>query len=200
MTTYGSIPLCRTWFLKGTQKIPAAARHYWLRSKFWISTVSMSWLTNVQKLSSKAVLDMESTLDEHISNYLRTLDGKIDSTSSRAIRVNLSQDIPHLTLDIITNLCLGESFRCVENEKDQYGFLDTPKRSMVYHQYISVLLERTKLLLYIGKVSFFRSLLFPNANSSDGIGRVMLVSFKHLEPLREMSLLNSDQVTRKTVE
>ncbi|KAF2179608.1 cytochrome P450 [Zopfia rhizophila CBS 207.26] len=132
-------------------------------------------------LSGKDVLDMEPTVDEHIGEYLRMLDEKSASANGNAIKLDLSQSIPHLTLDIITHLCLGESFQCIENENDRYGFLDALNCGMIFQQYISVLLEATNLLLYLGKLPFVRSRLFPNVNSSDGIGRVMLVIRKAVE-------------------
>lgn len=105
------------------------------------------------------------------------IEAKYTSSQESSVVLDLAESLPLLTLDIISHLCLGESFHCVRNEKDQYGFLDALKTGMVAQQYISVLLEIKSFLFWIGKFSFVRSNLFPNISDTAGIGRVMMVCF-----------------------
>ncbi|KAF1951801.1 cytochrome P450 [Byssothecium circinans] len=71
-------------------------------------------------LSGKDIIDVEAIIDEHV--------------------------IPFLTLDIISRLCLGNSFHCLEADNDQYGLLDALHSGMVAQQYLATLLEFKDLL------------------------------------------------------
>lgn len=118
---------------------------------------------------------MEAAVDEELHLWMRILEAKQSTFNNRAIRVDLSQSIPFLTLDIITRLCLGESFQCLEADEDQYGFLDALQSGMVAQQYLATFLELKDLLFFVAKPAYIRARLFPNTNNPNGLGRVMKV-------------------------
>jgi hypothetical protein len=118
---------------------------------------------------------VEAVVDEHLYQWMRILETKQSISNNKAIKVDLSRCIPFLTLDIITRLCLGESFQCLEADEDQYGFLDAMQSGMVAQQYLATLLELKDLLFFVAKPASVRSRLFPNTNNPNGFGRVMKV-------------------------
>ena len=122
-------------------------------------------------------MSIEPSIDDHVREWIGILDDKYTSTNQREVRLDLSHSLSFLALDIITHLCLGESFRCLENNADQYGFLAEVQAGVIFQQYISVLLEIKDFLFFVAGFSFIRSRLFPSTNDKTGIGRVMLVSF-----------------------
>ncbi|KAF7865203.1 hypothetical protein EAF04_006180 [Stromatinia cepivora] len=87
--------------------------------------------------------------------------------------MGLSKGLTSLTLDIITELCLGEPFHCLDKTTDPYGFFEALQTGVITQQYISVLLELKNLLFFLGRCDFIRSRIFPNRNDEMGIGRVM---------------------------
>ncbi|KAF2115745.1 cytochrome P450 [Lophiotrema nucula] len=124
-------------------------------------------------LSGKDICSVETIVDDHIQGWMRILNTKQSTFDEKVVKVDLSQAIPFLTLDIIAHLCLGASFRCLETDTDQYGFLDALQTGMIAQPYLGSLLELKKLLFTVGRPAFIRSRLFPNANNPKGLGRVM---------------------------
>lgn len=114
-------------------------------------------------------------MEEHIHEWIEILNAKYVSAEDKPVILDLSQSLPFLALDIISHLCLGESFNCIRNEKDQYGFLEALETGVVAQQYLSVLLELKSFLFWLGEFPVIRSYLFPNMNNPTGIGRVMQV-------------------------
>lgn len=118
---------------------------------------------------------MEAMVNEHIRKWISKLHDKKASMNRWEIQEDLSHSLPFLTLDIITHLCLGNSFDCLEKDADPYGFLAAMQSGAVAQQYLSSLLEIKSFLFFLSGFSFIRSQLFPNLNDKAGIGRVMMV-------------------------
>lgn len=108
--------------------------------------------------------------------WIRDLHTKQSRLDNKALEVDLAQSIPFLTLDIISHLCLGESFKCLETNTDQYGFLDALQSGMVAQPYLATLLELKNLLFALGKSKSIRARLFPNTGNQTGLGKVMQVN------------------------
>lgn len=134
-----------------------------------------SWMLIIYIQLSGKETPLEPTIDAHISFWLQLLSHKYTSSESSSPALNLSLHIPFLTLDIITELCLSESFNCIENECDKYGFLAALQTGMIAQGYISSLLEVKDFLFWIGRFGWVKERLFPNVKDKDGIGRVMSV-------------------------
>lgn len=132
---------------------------------------------------------MEATIDKCVRKWIGILDNKYTSTNDREVNLNLSQSLPLLTLDIMTDLCLGESFRCLEKGSEQYDFLEALQTGMVAQHYISVLPELKNLLFFVGRIPFIRSRIFPNTKDKTGIGRVMQVCLQSWVVVTEKQLL-----------
>ncbi|KAJ8069260.1 hypothetical protein OCU04_002923 [Sclerotinia nivalis] len=117
--------------------------------------------------------DLELIIKKHVSRWIGILDNKYTSANDRHVTVDLSKGLTFLTLDIITELCLGEPFYCLDKTTDPYGFLEALQTGVITQQYISVLLELKDFLFFLGRFDFIRSRIFPNKNDETGIGRVM---------------------------
>ncbi|EAT84211.1 hypothetical protein HBI56_108720 [Parastagonospora nodorum] len=126
-------------------------------------------------LSGKDVAGAESVVDMHIGDWMRTLFIKSDMKGEGNIEINLSKVAPFLSLDIITHLCLGQSFNNVKSDSDNYGLLEALSTGMIAQQYIASLLELKTALFWLGSLPYLRGRLFPTTKSPTGIGQVMRI-------------------------
>jgi hypothetical protein len=140
------------------------------------SAVLCNLHTNSIQLSGNDIENVESTVAAYITQFLGLIESKIESAQDKTARLDLSNTIPLLTLDMIAHLCLGESFDSIQRETDSFELFKALNVGMLIQQYIAVLTEATKVLLTVGKLPWFRTRLFPKGSNSNGIGRVMLVS------------------------
>jgi hypothetical protein len=111
----------------------------------------------------------------HIGDWMRTLSMKNDTKEQSDLKINLSKVAPFLSLDIITHLCLGQSFNNMKSDSDNYGLLEALSTGMVAQQYIASVLELKTALFWLGSLPYLRNRLFPKAKSPTGIGQVMRV-------------------------
>jgi hypothetical protein len=140
------------------------------------SAVLCNLHTNSIQLSGNDIENVESTVAAYITQFLGLIESKIESAQDKTARLDLSNTIPLLTLDMIAHLCIGESFDSIQRETDSFELFKALNVGMLIQQYIAVLTEATKVLLTVGKLPWFRTRLFPKGSNSNGIGRVMLVS------------------------
>ena len=126
--------------------------------------------------AGQGIDDVEPTIDEHILNWIRCIDAHClaQRRSSRAF--DIGKSIQFLTVDLITQLCLGEAFGCVDSNRDQFDFLATVRTGSAISQHFSVLLEVNRLLFYLTKIPFLRRLLVPSVKDKTGVGKIMGVS------------------------
>ncbi|MCJ1258853.1 hypothetical protein MMC24_006687 [Lignoscripta atroalba] len=123
--------------------------------------------------AGQGIDDVEPTIDEHILNWIRCIDAHClaQRRSSRAF--DIGKSIQFLTVDLITQLCLGEAFGCVDSNRDQFDFLATVRTGSAISQHFSVLLEVNRLLFYLTKIPFLRRLLVPSVKDKTGVGKIM---------------------------
>ncbi|KAF2828616.1 cytochrome P450 [Ophiobolus disseminans] len=95
--------------------------------------------------------------------------------SKSEFRLNLSKVLPYLSMDIITHICIDESFGNVMTDTDQYELLKTLTTAMVVQQYRASLPELNTLLLWIGRLPMLRDVMYPSANSPGGLGQLMQI-------------------------
>jgi hypothetical protein len=116
---------------------------------------------------------MEPVVDEHIKDWIAMISNKYSSNDYEMKSLDLSTSIPYLTVDLISRLCLGESFGCTEKQEDNLGFIKAMRVGMILQQYTSVLLEANTCLSTLGKLFFLRPFIYPTHKNSVGIGKTM---------------------------
>lgn len=117
-----------------------------------------------------------SNIPGHLGELMRSIDHKIDAAGCRVARVNLSEVTPLLTLDIKTQLCLGDTPEGYDCDRDNRDFLEALNFRMRIQPYMATVTETSAGLLWLDKIPWLRRFLFPNAHSSDGFGRLMRIS------------------------
>lgn len=117
--------------------------------------------------------NMEILIDDHICRWLERIRdlGLPHQGSPKAF--DIGKSIQYLTVDIISHLCLGEEFGCVENDSDRYNFLGAVETGTIASVYLSVLGELRGLLSFLMTMPLMHRLLVPSVKDKDGIGRVM---------------------------
>lgn len=65
------------------------------------------------------------------------------------------------TADVITWLCLGKAFGCIENARDQYGFLEAVRIGSAVSQQFWVMHEINRLLFHLTKIPSMRRRIVP---------------------------------------
>jgi hypothetical protein len=125
---------------------------------------------------------LEATMDEHIRSWIQLIDNKYISEGDKTTKFDLSRSIPFLNVDLMSHLCLGKSFGCIENDTDMYKFLYSIRTGMIAQQCMSILSEVTGFLHALAGNSFLRKFMtvFPAPCHEEGIGRVMRVSLATL--------------------
>ncbi|KAL9121435.1 MAG: hypothetical protein Q9187_002005 [Circinaria calcarea] len=131
--------------------------------------------------TGKGVDDIEQIVDEHLLDWVRRIDTFWVSQPSSSKVFDIGKRIQFLTVDLITHLCLGEAFGCIESDSDKFDFLSTVQAGSVISQQLSVLLEFNSLLFYLSKIPVFRRLLVPSADDKRGIGKIMGVIRKAVD-------------------
>lgn len=120
--------------------------------------------------------NMEIQIDDHICRWLERIGDLGLSHQGNPKAFDIGKSIQYLTVDIISHLCLGEEFGCVENDSDRYDFLGAVETGTIASLYLSVLGELRGLLSFLTTIPFMHRLLVPSVKDKDGIGRVMGVS------------------------
>ena len=116
---------------------------------------------------------MEPAVDDIIVTWIQHLEKQWSSKSGRIRDFDMGKRIQFLAVDITTKLCLGESFKCIEEDRDQYSFLETVKNATPISLQLSLFPEITKTIYHLSKLSPIRWLLVPSAKDRGGIGSVM---------------------------
>lgn len=124
-------------------------------------------------LAGKGISNMEPVVDEHIKDWISMIWDKYSSNDYELRSLDLSTSIPYLTVDLISRLCLGESFGCTEEQEDKLGFIQAMRAGMILQQYTSVLLEANTCLAMLGKTFLFRPFIYPTHKDSVGVGKTM---------------------------
>ncbi|KAH7077714.1 hypothetical protein BKA63DRAFT_489262 [Paraphoma chrysanthemicola] len=126
-------------------------------------------------ISGKDVPSMEHEIDFHVGNWLQTLNEKSQALYHGDLTIDLSRTLPFLSMDIITHICLGETFGDVQSDTDRYGLLEELSSGMVAQQYIASLLGVTRCLFWLGTLTILRAKLFFSEKQPTGLGQVMLI-------------------------
>ena len=118
---------------------------------------------------------MEPIIDQVVLHWLRQI-ADVRKTELMSSQFDIGRRIQYLTVYIISKLCLGQSFQCIENDKDQYDFLKTVKQATSISLQFTVLPKIPKLVFYLTKTPLFRRILVPSKTEEAGMGKIMVVS------------------------
>lgn len=125
---------------------------------------------------------MEPLIDERLLDWLRRVDSIWTSEPENLKSFDIGKRIQFLTVDIITELCLGTVLGCVASDSDKYDFLATVERGNKVCQHFSVLLELNSLMYCLATIPLLGPLIVPKPTDSAGVGRIMGVSLLLLSP------------------
>lgn len=123
--------------------------------------------------ASKDIKDTELIIDKLLYHWLRRIDHVSRSQPGESRAFDIGRRIRFLTVDLITRLCLGEAFGCIEDDCDQYGFLEAVQIGSAVSQQFWVIHEISRLLFYLTKIPFMRRRIVPSPNDSEGLGKVI---------------------------
>lgn len=142
---------------------------------------------------------MEPTIDERILDWILRAESSCTSNQGPPISFDIGKRIQFLTVDIITQICLGTALGCVASDSDKHEFLETVERGNKICQHLSVLLELNSLIYYLTMIPLLGPLIVSKPTDSQGVGRIMGVGFLllRLQWKRELIFI---QITRRAVE
>ncbi|KAI4278019.1 MAG: hypothetical protein LQ337_001348 [Flavoplaca oasis] len=123
--------------------------------------------------AGKGIQDIQSAVDQIVGNWIQCLREGWSSTPRQARDFDIGKRIQFLAVDITTKLCLGESFRCIEEDRDQHAFLDTVRTATPVSLQLSLFPAFTKALYHLIKVVPIHHFVVPSAEDKSGIGTVM---------------------------
>ena len=138
--------------------------------------VSDAGLTTENKFTSRNIGNLEPMIDERLLDWLRRADHHWTSDSQKYTAFDIGKRIQFLTVDIITQICLGTELGCVSTDSDRYDFLAIVQRGNAVCQHFSVLLEFNSLMYYLAKVPVIGAMIIPRPGDKSGVGRIMGVS------------------------
>lgn len=116
---------------------------------------------------------MEPIIDRRLLDWLRRVDSVWTSEPTKLRSFDIGKRIQFLTVDIITELCLGTALGCVASDSDKHDFLETVQQGNTVCQHFSVLLELNSLLYYLTKLPLLGPLLVSKPTDRAGVGRIM---------------------------
>ncbi|KAL6713086.1 hypothetical protein ACLMJK_009207 [Lecanora helva] len=116
---------------------------------------------------------IEGTIDRHVLLWLDKIKENWISDPGELKVFDIGKRIHYLTVDIITELCLGEPLGYVKNDGDTYGLMSMIKKGNMVCQQFSVIHELNTLFFVLARIPFIRTLLLPSATDRNGLGKVM---------------------------
>ncbi|KAL8674088.1 MAG: hypothetical protein Q9168_001483 [Polycauliona sp. 1 TL-2023] len=123
--------------------------------------------------AGKDIQDPQAAVDDVILTWIQHLRKQRSSVPGQARGFDIGRRIQFLTVDVTTKLCLGESFGCIEADRDQHAFLETVKDATPISLQLSLFPELTKMMYHLAKLTPLRRFLVPSAADIGGIGTVM---------------------------
>lgn len=119
---------------------------------------------------------MQPAMDKILLAWIRDLERNWSCQAAQAKDVDIGKRIQFLTVDIITQLCLGDSFRCTEDDVDQHDFLETVKMATPISLQMSTFPELATIMRYLTQFPPLHRLLVPSAEDKGGLGKTIGVS------------------------
>ncbi|KAI4174653.1 MAG: hypothetical protein LQ346_008214 [Caloplaca aetnensis] len=123
--------------------------------------------------AGKGIKDMQPAMDKILLAWIRDLERNWSCQAAQAKDVDIGKRIQFLTVDIITQLCLGDSFRCTEDDVDQHDFLETVKMATPISLQMSTFPELATIMRYLTQFPPLHRLLVPSAEDKGGLGKTI---------------------------
>ncbi len=120
--------------------------------------------------------DMQPAMEKILLTWLRDLERNWSCQAAPAKDVDIGKRIQFLTVNIIIQLCLGDSFKCTEDDVDRHDFLETVKFATLISLQMSTFPELATILRYLTQCPPLHRLLVPSAEDRAGLGRMIGVS------------------------
>ena len=133
-------------------------------------------LTRENKFTSRHMGFLEPMIDERLLDWLQRAHRSWTSDSRKYIAFDIGKRIQFLTVDIITQICLGKELGCVSIDSDKYDFLAIVERGYAVSQHFSVLLEWNSFVYYLTKIPIISDMIIPRPGEKSGVSRIMGVS------------------------
>ena len=128
-------------------------------------------------------------IDQRCVDFCQRLKSNIKSQPNHTLKIDAGKQLEYLSLDIITKACLGHELGCVAINNDKHGFLNTVESGQTMCEQLAILPEITKLLSWLTRIPFIKSLVTPNCKDSTGPGRIMGVCSSCSLPKAELTFL-----------
>lgn len=138
-------------------------------------------LTEENKFAGSSIVNVESVIDERLLDWLCRVHRSWVSEAEEYVPFDIGKRIQYLTVDIITQVCLGKEVRCVTTDSDRYDFLaNRPARQCILPAFLSVFLEMNKVMSCLTKIPIIGPMVIPGPSDKSGVGRIMRASFQDL--------------------
>lgn len=116
---------------------------------------------------------MEPLIDERMLEFIELARSRWRSEIEEPQSFDIGKRLQYLTVDIITQICLGKQLGCLFTDCDQHDFLATIRQANAVGQHFSVLHELSTLLSLLTKMPLVRPTINPKYTDLSGVGRIM---------------------------
>ena len=136
--------------------------------------------------SGRGVEDAEPIVDHFLQNWIAQISEQWASEPGTTKPFNIGRRIEYLTVDIISRICLGKEFGCVESDEDKFGFLQAVEVGTKASLPTSIFQELQTFYQLLTRIPLFHRLIVPSKCDKSGVGRVMGAIHKSID-LRQSS-------------
>lgn len=119
--------------------------------------------------------NIEPTIDGLVLQWLQKIQELGYAESGHSVNLDIGRRIQYLTVDIISELCLGQPFGCIEKDNDQHDFIETIEKATPVSLYFTAFPELSALLLHLTKIPPLRRIIVPSMTEGNDLGKVMKV-------------------------
>ena len=123
--------------------------------------------------SGRGIDSIEGTVDKYMKIWVNHIASNWTSEPGVTKPFNVGAQIEYLTVDIISQMCLGRDFGYIEADRDILGFMHAVEVGMIANLQFSVLHELQALYRLLTRVPGLRRVLVPHREDKSGLGRMM---------------------------
>ncbi|MCJ1309751.1 hypothetical protein MMC25_003412 [Agyrium rufum] len=116
---------------------------------------------------------MEDVTDKHIKHWLLRIHESLQTEPRAASTFDIGRRIQYLTVDIITDLMLGNALGYLDSNRDVHDFLEDIKTGNMICQVFATLPELNRLFIAFTRLPYIGQLALPKAKDKRGLGRII---------------------------
>lgn len=124
--------------------------------------------SNLAQYSAKENPDVEAKIDQTIGTLIDLIERKYLSDDSNTRPMDFAQIAQYFTLDVITELSLGQSFGYLENDEDVYAYVKTMEDNFPAMNFMSAVPALARMM----RMQWFQKLALPTIKDKVGMGKV----------------------------